>query len=105
VPGTSRSGITMTAGMLLGLDREAASRFSFLLSVPTISLAGGYGAYKLLTSPTEVDWLAVLLVTLVSAVTAVLTIHYFLKFLKKTGMLPYAIYRVLLGIFLIYLFA
>lgn len=105
VPGTSRSGITMTAGMLLGMDREAASRFSFLLSIPAISLAGAYGVYKLLSSPADVDWLAVLIVTLVSAVTAVLTIHYFLKFLKKMGMLPYAIYRVLLGLFLIYLFA
>lgn len=104
VPGTSRSGITMTAGLLLGLDRESASRFSFMLSIPTTFLAGSYGAYQLVSSATEVDWMAVVLVTVVSAVTAALTIHYFLKFLKRTGMLPYAIYRLILGGVLIYLF-
>ena len=104
IPGTSRSGITITAGLLLGLERESAARFAFLLSVPTIFLAGGYEGWKLLTSTTSVDWYAVLVVTVISFITAVLTIHYFMKFLNRTGMLPYVIYRLLLGSTLLYLF-
>lgn len=104
VPGTSRSGITMTAGLLLGLDRVAASRFSFMLSIPVTLLAGGYGALKLVLSAESVDWLAVFIVTAVSAATAFLTIHYFLKFLQRFGMMPYVVYRMLLGVFLLWLF-
>jgi undecaprenyl-diphosphatase len=104
VPGTSRSGITMTAGLMLGLNREAASRFSFLLSIPVSLLAGAYGLMKLIQSSETVDWTAVLIVTLVSAGTAFLTIHYFLKFLQRFGMTPYVIYRMLLGAILLFLF-
>ena len=104
IPGVSRSGITMTAGLILGLDRESASRFSFLLSIPVITLAGSYLGYKLVLSPVAIDWLAVLIVTVVSAVMAILTIHYFLRFIAKTGMSPYVIYRLLLGVVLIYIF-
>lgn len=104
VPGTSRSGITITAGLLLGLDRESASRFAFLLSIPVIVLAGGYELYKLWSSAVAVDWTAVILVTVLSGVTAAVTIHFFLKFLTRTGMLPYVIYRLFLGLLLVYLF-
>ena len=104
IPGTSRSGITITVGLILGLDRESASRFSFLLSIPTIILAGGYETSKLVTSPSEVEWMIFLIVILVSCVTAALTMHYFLKFLKITGMTPYVIYRILLGLILVYLY-
>lgn len=104
VPGTSRSGITMTAGLLLGLDRVAASRFSFMLSIPVTMLAGGYGALKLALSPQPVDWLAVFIVVTVSAGTAFLTIHYFMKFLQRFGMMPYVIYRLILGVVLLSLF-
>ena len=104
IPGTSRSGITMTTGLLLGLDREAASRFSFMLSIPVTMLAGGYGARKLVLSSESVDWIAVFIVTFVSAATAFVTIHYFLKFLQRFGMMPYVVYRMVLGAVLIYLF-
>jgi len=104
IPGTSRSGITITAGLLMGLDRESASRFSFLLSIPVIILAGGHETYQLASVSVTVDWIAVLMVTLVSAVTAALTIHLFLKFLNRTGLLPYILYRLLLGAALFYLF-
>ena len=56
IPGTSRSGITMTAGLFLGLTRHAASRFSFLLSIPTIVLAGMIATKDLFETPTTVDW-------------------------------------------------
>ena len=104
VPGTSRAGITMTAGLFLGLTRETAARFSFMLAIPTIALAGGYETLKLALSDTAVPVTSILVVTVVSAITAVVTIHYFLKFLETTRMLPYVIYRLVLGAFLLYLF-
>ncbi|MCB1864612.1 MAG: undecaprenyl-diphosphate phosphatase [Chromatiales bacterium] len=105
VPGTSRSGITMTAALLLGLDRENASRFSFLLAVPVIALAGGYATLKLATADHTVDWTAVGLATTVSAVFAYSTIHLFLRFVARVGMGPFVAYRVVLGLLLFWLFA
>jgi undecaprenyl-diphosphatase len=104
IPGTSRAGITITAGLVLGLRREAAARFSFLLAIPVIILAGGYETWQLARAPLAVNWVQVLLVTAVSALAAGLTIHYFLRFLQFTGMLPYVIYRLLLGAVLLWVF-
>jgi undecaprenyl-diphosphatase len=100
IPGTSRSGITITAGLMLGMDRQSASRFSFLLAIPVIILATGYESYKLSSSIVEVDWLSLVAVLTIAFVSALIAIHYFLKLLDRTGMLPYVIYRVLLGLVL-----
>jgi undecaprenyl-diphosphatase len=100
IPGTSRSGITITAGLILGLDRQSASRFSFLLAIPVITLATGYESYKLSSGQLDIDWPSLLAVTAIAFVSAWLAIHYFLKLLDRTGMLPYVIYRVLLGLVL-----
>lgn len=100
IPGTSRSGITITAGLLLGLDRQSASRFSFLLAIPVIILATGYETYKLSSGQMDFDWASLLAVSVVAFFSALLAIHYFLKLLERTGMLPYVIYRVLLGMIL-----
>ena len=104
IPGTSRSGITMAAGLMLGLTRTAAARFSFLLSIPVIVLAGGLHGLELLSSESAVDWNALLLGTLISAISAYLCIHFFLKLLERIGMLPFVIYRLVLGAILLYLF-
>jgi len=104
VPGTSRSGITMTAALALGLTRSAAARFSFLLSVPVILMAGGYEALKLVRQPDPVAWGALLLGTGVAAVSAYLCIHFFLRLIERIGMLPFVIYRLLLGGVLFWLF-
>jgi len=104
IPGTSRSGATITAGLLVGLDRKAAARFSFLLSVPAILMAAGYEATKLLGAAQPVSWLPILFGVVVSAVSAYVCIHYFLKLLDRIGMLPFVIYRFVLGAFLFYLF-
>lgn len=105
IPGTSRSGITMTAGLMQGLTREGAARFSFLLSIPVILLAGGLNALELVESPAPVDWLALLLGSATAAVSAYVCIHFFLKLLEQVGMLPFVIYRLLLGIALFALYA
>jgi undecaprenyl-diphosphatase len=97
IPGTSRSGSTMTAGLFLGLTREAASRFSFLISIPTIIMSGGLLGLDLLQSETPVDWPSISLGAGLAFITAYLCIHYFLRFIENIGMLPFVIYRFLLG--------
>jgi undecaprenyl-diphosphatase len=104
IPGTSRSGVTMTAALMLGLSRQAAARFSFLLSIPVITLAGGLLSLELVQSPHLVDGSAMLVGVLTSAITAYFCIHYFLKVLDNIGMLPFVIYRFGLGALLVFLF-
>jgi undecaprenyl-diphosphatase len=105
IPGTSRSGITMTAGLFLGLTRTGAARFSFLLSIPTIFMAGSYKTFNLIKSELAVDWTALGLGILLSAITAYLCIHIFLKLLERMGMKPFVFYRLALGVVLLYLFS
>jgi len=104
VPGTSRSGITMTAGLALGMTRSAAARFSFLLSIPLIMMAGGYETLKLLEQAEPVDWQAILIGSAVSAVSAWLCIHLFLKLIERIGMMPFVVYRLLLGAVLLWMY-
>ena len=101
IPGTSRSGITITAGLLLGMNRRSAARFSFLLSMPLIFASGSLQTLDLLQSSLTIDWMALILAIVLSAVSAGLCIHYFLKLIDGIGMLPFVIYRLLLGAFLI----
>jgi len=104
IPGTSRSGITITAGLMMGLDRKAAARFSFLLSIPAILMAAVYESTRLLGAEQPVAWTPLLLGVSVSAVSAYLCIHWFLKLLDRIGMLPFVIYRLLLGVVLVGVF-
>ncbi len=97
VPGTSRSGITITAALFCGLTRQAAARYSFLLSVPVILMAGGYEVIKLLDTGTPVSWGGLFTVTAVSFASAYACIHFFLKLVDRIGMAPFAIYRCILG--------
>ncbi|WNC67926.1 undecaprenyl-diphosphate phosphatase [Thalassotalea nanhaiensis] len=102
IPGTSRSGITMTMGLMLGLTRDAAARFSFLLSIPAIAMAGSYLTFKLVLEANGVDWQAIAFGSIVAFISAYACIHYFLILLDKLGMMPFVIYRLLLGAFLIW---
>lgn len=104
IPGTSRSGVTMTAGLALGLTRQGAARFSFLLSIPVIVLAGGLETLELIAAPDEVHWRVLLGGALLSGLAAYLCIHYFLKLLERTGMWPFVLYRLLLGVYLLGVF-
>lgn len=101
IPGTSRSGITITAALALGLERRAAARFSFLLSIPLIALSGGYKALELL-GQNNIAWGDILLGVLVAAISAAVCIHLFLKWIDRIGMWPFVIYRILLGAWLFY---
>lgn len=104
IPGTSRSGITITAGLLLGLTREAAARYSFLLSIPIIVLSGLGVTKDLLGSSDAVDWTTLVLGTVLAAISAFVCIHYFLAFINRIGMTPFVIYRLLLGALLLWVF-
>jgi hypothetical protein len=98
IPGTSRSGITITAGLAVGLTRQAAARFSFLLSIPIITLAGGLLVLDLMQQPAQAHWDVLVLGAVISAISAYLCIHFFLKLLERIGMLPFVLYRLGLGI-------
>jgi len=104
IPGTSRSGITMTAGLILGLNRKTAARFSFLLSIPVIFLSGCYETFALIRKGSEADPISFAIVLFVSWFVAWLTIELFLRFVERTGMLPYVIYRLFLGSALLYFY-
>jgi len=97
IPGTSRSGITMAAALMLGYTREAASRFSFLLSIPTILASVIWVGKDLFISEEAVHWGDLGLGILLSFVAAYTTIHFFLRFIERIGMAPFAIYRLFLG--------
>lgn len=103
VPGTSRAGVTITAGLALGLTREAAARFSFLMSIPVIAAAGGLMLLKTLRGGEPVDATQFLIGVLVSGTVAWATIALFLAWLKRHGMTPFVVYRLALGILLLVL--
>lgn len=100
IPGTSRSGITMTAALLMGWKREVAAKFSFLLSIPLILAAGSLKTLELAEHADDVPWGDIVLGTLVSGVTAYACIFLFLKFIERMGFMPFVIYRIVLGCFL-----
>ncbi len=104
IPGTSRSGITISAGLMAGLTRKQAARFSFLLSIPTIASAGLLKTLDLCNSTDPVMWDFMLIGAALSGIIAYLSIAWFLKLLEKTGMMPFVWYRLLLGAFLFALF-
>lgn len=97
LPGTSRSGATITAALLLGLNREAAARFSFLMSIPVILGAAILMSRELIGSSVAIDWSSIILGVVVSFVAAYTCIHLFLKIISRMGMTPFVIYRLLLG--------
>ncbi|MEM7027840.1 MAG: undecaprenyl-diphosphate phosphatase [Pseudomonadota bacterium] len=104
IPGTSRSGITMTAALMLGFDRQAAARFSFYLAIPVILCAAAYECLSLFKSDSVIEPVNFLLTAGLSAITAWISIHFFLRFIDRVGMLPFVIYRILLGTLLIAMF-
>ena len=102
VPGTSRSGVTMTLARFLGYARQDAARFSFLLAVPVILLATGYSLLGLLRSAEPVPWGQLATGVVVSAIVAYLSIDFFMRFVSRIGLLPFAVYRLLLAGVIVY---
>lgn len=105
IPGTSRSGVTMTAARFMGFSRDAAARFSFLLSIPIIIAAGSLKSIELFSGAhlSAVDWHSMVWGVVLSGISAYLCIHLFLKWLSQIGFLPFMLYRLALGAFLLWL--
>lgn len=106
MPGTSRSGVTMTMGRALGYTREGSARFSFLLAVPGIGMAGAYEGLKLVTGEANgAGWAVIALGVAVSAVTGYVCIAWLLRIINRIGLAPFAIYRFAVAGLLFWLFA
>lgn len=101
IPGTSRSGITMTAGLMLGMTREAAARFSFLLAIPAILMSGMLVSWELSQQQQLANWHELGWGILFSFIAAISCIHVFLRLVEKVGMWPFVVYRLLLGCFIL----
>jgi len=104
IPGTSRSGITITAGLFLGMSREATTRFSFLISIPIIAAAGLLSTVDVMQAGTDLDLKLFSVGFVVSVLATYASIHYFLAFIRRIGMQPFVAYRVILGLVLLGLY-
>ncbi len=97
IPGTSRSGATITAGLFLGMRRDAAARFSFLLSIPAVVLSGLFGLTELTSSEDPVGWLDLSVATLFAFIFGYISIAFLLRYLANHSMMIFVIYRLALG--------
>lgn len=103
IPGASRSGVTMTAGMSLGLSKKTAARFSFLMAIPAILMSSGYAALKWYQAPQTFDATIIGSVVLFSFIAALISIHLFMKIIAKMDFIWFMLYRLLLAALLLLL--
>lgn len=101
VPGVSRSGGTITVGLMLGYTREAAARYSFLLAIPAVLASGLFQFFSSVADLDQQLLLATIVATIVSGVVGLSVIHYLLKYLQKGSFMPFVIWRVLVGSWLL----
>lgn len=102
VPGTSRSGITMIAGLKSGLTRLQAAEFSFLMSIPVIAAAGAKKTYDLLQAGIENNALFLILGIIASAASGYFAISWLLRLVNKKGFLPFAVYRIVVALLILF---
>lgn len=98
IPGASRSGTTITAGLFLGMNRETAARFSFLLSIPAVLASGLLGVKEAIVYVDSNDIINILIATIVSGVSGYFAIHFLISYLKKNTTMLFILYRVLAGV-------
>lgn len=103
IPGSSRSGVTITAGLFMGLKRDVAARYSFLLSIPAIALSGLYELFKEREALLNENKSGLIIATVVSGVVGYLAIAFLISYLKHNSNLIFIIYRILLGILILIL--
>ena len=102
IPGTSRAGATIIGGLLAGLDRKTSAEFSFLLAIPVMAAVSGYDLLKHYHDFADAQWGPYLLGFVVAFVVAWLTIKLFLAFLSRFTFVPFGIYRILFGAYLLW---
>lgn len=103
IPGSSRSGTTITAGLFLGFNRETAARFSFLMSIPAVAASGLLQFYQATKDIDQNGFLALIVSTIVSGIAGYFSIEFLLKYLKTKSMMIFIGYRILLGLIIIIL--
>ena len=103
IPGVSRSGGTITAGLLMGYNREAAARYSFLLAIPAVLGSGGYKLVKSFGDPQSAPIVPTAIATGVAFIVALVVIGFFMRYISTRSFMPFVVYRVLLGIAIIVL--
>lgn len=103
IPGSSRSGTTITAGLFLGFDRETAARFSFLMSIPAVAASGLLEFYQSLKYIDHDGMINMIVATIASAVVGYLSIGLLLKYLKKNSTFVFIVYRIIAGIIILIL--
>jgi len=103
IPGSSRSGTTITAGLFIGLKRESAARFSFLLSIPAVFASGVLQLYEAMKFVDQSMAVNIIVATIVSGISGYLAIDFLLKYLKKNSTFVFIYYRIALGIFILIL--
>ena len=101
MPGVSRSAITMIGALILSYSREDAARFSFLLSIPTLSAVLLGSSIEAIQSEETIDWSILILGGLISFAISLLCINLFLTFIQKIGFTPFVLYRIILSITLV----
>jgi undecaprenyl-diphosphatase len=101
IPGVSRSGSTLATALILGMKRDEAARFSFLLSIPAVAAAGVYEMRQAASDLGQAGLLPLLVGTLVAGVVGYASIAWLIRFLGTRSTLPFVVYRVGLGIFLL----
>lgn len=110
IPGVSRSGGTITAGLAMGFSRPAAARYSFLLAIPAVFGSGFYSVYKAFADPCVAGmttctpeiygWGATIAATVVAFVVGFVVIAFFMNYINKKSFMPFVVYRILLGLVL-----
>lgn len=103
IPGSSRSGTTITAGLFLGFDRETAARFSFLMSIPAVAASGLLEFYQSLKYIDRDGIVNLIVATIASAVIGYLSIEFLLRYLKKNSTIVFIVYRIIVGIIILVL--
>jgi len=105
IPGTSRSGITISAGLFSGLSREAAARFSFLLGIPSIAAGGSFALLKVISNGGSFDWLSLTFAFLAAFISGFVAIKFLLQIMKGMSYKWFAIYRIVLAGIIILFFS
>ncbi len=104
IPGMSRSGASIAGGMLLGLTRSEATRFAFFLAIPIISGAGAKKMLDLISSDVSIQWFPVIVGALTAFIVGLMAIHFMITFLKKHSLWPFIWYRIILALFVVFVF-
>ncbi|TRZ63976.1 undecaprenyl-diphosphatase UppP [bacterium] len=103
IPGSSRSGVTITGGLFRGLKREATARFSFLLSIPAVGLSGVYELYSERNTLLHENTLNLIIATVVSGIFGYIAITFLISYLKTRSNMLFIVYRIVLGVIILVL--